>query len=123
MCASPSRWFESEDIGNVTIVRLIGAKTLDEQTSRAIGAELSDVADKMAGRKLVLNFVDVEYLSSGALGVLLTLNRKMRDVGGKLILVNIDPKLYEVLEVTKLNKLLNITDDPAEIDPDDGAPN
>ncbi len=120
MAASLSRWFQTEDIGNVTIVRLTGAKSLDEQTSRAVGAELSALADKMAGRKLVLNFIDVEYLSSGALGVLLTLNKKLRDIGGKLVLVNIDPKLYEVLEVTKLNKLLNISDDPNDIDPSAG---
>ena len=112
MCISTSRWFESEVMGDATVVRFTGAKTLDEQTSRAVAVELSALADKMAGRKLVLDFSAVEYLSSGALGVLLTLNKKLRDLGGNLSLINIEPKLYEILEVTKLNKLLNVSDHP-----------
>jgi anti-sigma B factor antagonist len=30
---------------------------------------------------------------------------------GKLILCNIDPQIYEVFEITKLNKLFNIQKD------------
>jgi anti-sigma B factor antagonist len=32
----------------------------------------------------------------------------LQAVGGKLILCNIDPQIYEVFEITKLNKLFNI---------------
>lgn len=117
MCASPSRWFQSEDSGNVTIIRLNGATSLDEPTSCAVGAELYELAEKMAGRKLVLNLVDVTYLASGALAVMLTLNKKLREVGGKLVLVNIDPKLYEVFEITKLNRILEIANDADGVDP------
>src|SRR5262245_58839082 len=109
MCASSSRWFESEELGKATNVRFTGAKALDEPTSHAVGDELYQIVGKMAGRKLVLNFVDVTYLASGALAMLLTLNKRLRDVGGKLVLANLDPKLYEVFEITKLNQILEIT--------------
>ena len=48
------------------------------------------------------------FLSSAALGKLITLNRKLQSAGGKLVLCNIDPQIYEVFEITKLNKLFNI---------------
>ena len=123
MGTTPSRRLQIEDVGNVTTVRFTGAKTLDEQTSQAVGAELFELTDKMARRKLVLNFIDVEYLSSGALGVLITLHKKLRDVGGKLVLMNIDPKLHEVFEITKLNKLFEIAEDAKDIHPDRGPEN
>ena len=59
-------------------------------------------------RKLLLNFGNVEYLSSAALGKLITLNKKLQAVGGRLILCNIDPQIYEVFEITKLDKFFNI---------------
>jgi anti-sigma B factor antagonist len=32
-------------------------------------------------------------------------------VSGKLVLCNIDPQIYEVFEITKLNRLFNIQKD------------
>jgi anti-sigma B factor antagonist len=58
-----------------------------------------------------LNFGNVEYLSSAALGKLITLNKKLQGAQGKLILCNIHPQIYEVFEITRLNKLLNIRKD------------
>ena len=55
-----------------------------------------------------MNFGNVEYLSSAALGKRITLNKKLQAVGGGLILCNIDPQIYEVFEITKLNKVFNI---------------
>jgi len=72
--------------------------------------------DEMGRRKILLNFGNVEYLSSAALAKLITLNKKLQQVGGRLSLCNIDPQIYEVFEITKLNKLFNIqTDEQAAL--------
>jgi len=39
---------------------------------------------------------------------LITLNKKLQAAGGRLILCNIDPQIYEVFEITKLDKFFNI---------------
>lgn len=39
------------------------------------------------------------------------LNRKLADVGGKLVLCNIDRNIYDVFEITRLNKVFAITKD------------
>ena len=64
--------------------------------------------DEVGRRKLLLNFNNVEYLSSAALGKLITLNKKLQAAGGRLILCNIDPQIYEVFEITKLDRFFNI---------------
>ena len=102
------RRLEVEDIGEVTVVNFTDKKILDEQNIQIIGEQLFSLVDELNRRKLVLNFGNVEYLSSAALGKLITLNKKVNAVGGRLVLCNIDPQIYEVFEITKLNKLFNI---------------
>lgn len=102
------RRLEVEDIGEVTVVNFTDKKILDEQNIQVIGEQLFSLVDELGRRKILLNFSNVEYLSSAALGKLITLNKKVNASGGKLILCNIDPTIYEVFEITKLNRLFNI---------------
>jgi anti-sigma B factor antagonist len=112
MTAQPKRRrLEVEDIGEVTVVNFTDKKILDEQNIQVIGEQLFSLVDELGRRKLLLNFSNVEYLSSAALGKFITLNKKVKGAGGSLILCAIDPQIYEVFEITKLNKLFNIQKD------------
>ena len=102
------RRLEVEDIGDVTVVNFTDKKILDEQNIQVIGEQLFSLVDELGRRKVLLNFGNVEFLSSAALGKLITLNRKLQSAGGKLILCNIDPQIYEVFEITKLDRFFNI---------------
>ena len=102
------RRLEVEDIGDVTVINFVDRKILDEQNIQVIGEQLFGLVDQEGKRKLLLNFGNVEYLSSAALGKLITLNKKLQGAGGRLILCNIDPQIYEVFEITKLDKFFNI---------------
>ena len=102
------RRLEVEDIGDVTVVNFTDRKILDEQNIQLIGEQLFNLVDQGNRHKILLNFSNVEYLSSAALGKLITLNKKVQNVKGRLILCNIDPQIYEVFEITKLNKVFNI---------------
>ena len=102
------RRVETEEINGVTVVNFIDRKILDEQNIQKIGEDLFHLVDSENRQKILLNFGNVEYLSSAALGKFITLNKKVQAAGGKLILCNIDPNIYEVFEITKLNKLFNI---------------
>lgn len=102
------RRLEVEDIGDVTVVNFIDRKILDEQNIAKIGEDLFSLVDELGRKKIILNFGNVEYLSSAALGKFITLNKKVAGAQGKLILCNIDPQIYEVFEITKLNKLFII---------------
>lgn len=102
------RRLEVEEIGDVTVINFLDKKILDEQNIQTIGQQLFDLVDQEGRRKLLLNFGNVEYLSSAALGKLITLNKKLQTAGGRLILCNIDPQIHEVFEITKLDKFFNI---------------
>src|SRR5437762_8858546 len=108
MSSPRRRRLEVEDIGDVTVVNFTDRKILDEQNIQVIGEQLFSLVDEAGRKKILLNFGNVEYLSSAALGKLITLNKKLQAAGGKLILCNIDPQIYEVFEITKLDKFFNI---------------
>lgn len=108
---------EVDQIGDVTAVKFVDKRILDEQYIQAIGEELFALVDEEHKRKILLNFVNVEYLSSAALGKLITMNKKVRGVDGQLRLCCIKPEIYEVFEITKLNKLFQIyADENAALD-------
>jgi anti-sigma B factor antagonist len=65
-------------------------------------------------RKLLLNFSSVDFLSSAALGKLITLDKKVKANSGSLKLSNIRPEIYEVFAITKLNRLFDIKSDEAD---------
>ncbi len=109
MSAQPRRRrLEIEEIGDVTVVQFVDRKILDEQNIQIIGEQLFSLVDEAKKRKVLLNFANVEYLSSAALGKLITLNKKLQSVGGRLVLCNIDAQIFEVFEITKLDKFFNI---------------
>jgi anti-sigma B factor antagonist len=105
------RRLEVEDIGDITVVNFVDKKILDEQNIQVIGEQLFSLVDELGRRKVLLNFKNVEFLSSAALGKLITMNRELQSAGGKLVLCEIDPQIYEVFEITKLNKLFTIHKD------------
>lgn len=106
------RRLEVEDIGDIAVVNFVDKKILDEQNIQLIGEELFRLVDELGRTKILLNFGNVEFLSSAALGKLITLNRKLQGVpGGKLILCSISQDIREVFEITKLDKLFTIHKD------------
>jgi anti-anti-sigma factor len=100
--------------GEVTVVRFVDRKILDETNIQELGSELFKLVEQEKRKNLLLNFSSVEFLSSAALGKLITLDKKVKANGGRLKLSNIRPEIYEVFAITKLNKLFDIKDDEAD---------
>jgi anti-sigma B factor antagonist len=108
------RRLDVTDVGDVTVVRFVDRKILDEGNIQEIGQELFSLVEKEGRKKLLLNFGTVDFLSSAALGKLITLEKKSRAAGARLKLSNIRPEIYEVFLLTHLHKLFDIKDDESE---------
>ena len=89
-------------------------KILDEQNIQMIGDDLFRLVDELGRRKVLLNFGNVEFMSSAALGKLITLHRKLQAVQGKLILCKIAKDILDVFKITKLDRILTIKSDEQE---------
>ena len=108
------RHLEINPVGDVTVVRFRDHKIVEDINIQQLGQELFQLVEADNHDKLLLNFSSVDFLSSAALGKLITLDKKMKAHGGTLKLSNIRPEIFEVFSITKLDRLFDIREDEAD---------
>jgi anti-sigma B factor antagonist len=101
--------FILQPIGPVMIVEFRQPSLMDplvlENTSRRLYA----LVDQEDHRKVIMDFEKVQYLSSQAIGILLSMKKKIDTLGnGRLVLCGIGPKLAELLRITRLDKIMTV---------------
>lgn len=111
MSTQPRRRIIIEDIGDIAVVQFVDKKILDEQNIQMIGDDLFRLVDELGRRKILLNFANVEFMSSAALGKLIRLHQRLQQAGGKLVLCGISASILEIFVITKLDKMLTIVKD------------
>ena len=101
----------TRDVDGVTIVDIKGRIVLGEE-SAALRELVADLVGK-GQRKILLNFVDVNYIDSSGLGSLVSSLIRVRMYDGELKLLNLTKRVHEVMQVTNLNTVFEIMDDEA----------
>lgn len=109
-----TRRIKVNESGQISVVTFADSKIIDEAEIQELGQELYDLVERDHRQKIVLNFANVEFLSSAALGKLIGFDKRVKQHGAELILSNIRPEIYEVFAITKLTKLFQIKDDEAD---------
>jgi hypothetical protein len=69
-----TRKIDVEEVNAVTVAKFTDKKILDETNIQIIANQLFSLIDDDHRKKIVLDFATVEYLSSAALGKLITLD-------------------------------------------------
>lgn len=93
---------------NVTSVEFLDRNILDELNIQAIGEEIGGLIERSEHPRLLISFANVDHLASAALGALITIRNKVKAKNGELRLSDIDPQIYEVFVITRLENLFNI---------------
>lgn len=94
--------------GSVTVVRFTDHKILDEANIQQLGEELTEVISSGEHTKLLLNFDSVEFLSSAALGKLISAKKKAAAAGAEMKLCAIKDGIMEVFKITNLDRVFDI---------------
>ncbi len=92
----------------VIVVRFKDSKLIDDLAIVKVANELYALAAEPDGRRLLLNFAGVDYLSSMFLSKLLGLKRRLEKKQGQLKLCEICPEVREVFGITKIDTILEI---------------
>src|SRR5438105_1722875 len=101
--------FTVQQVEKYTVIEFKTASLMDPLELETIGQSLYRLVDEEDRRKLILDFEKVQYISSQAIGIVLTLNKKLSGLKNtKFILCGIGPKLAELLRITRLDKILTI---------------
>ena len=94
---------------DVTFVTFTEEKILEEEQIRELREALEAVIEKNENKKLILNFVNVKFMTSAVLGLLVRVHKKVVELGGKLQLSNLNSNLRRVFEITQLTKVFDIS--------------
>ena len=92
-------------IHGVTIATFQDISILDTVQVEQIGEDLYELVDTRDCKKLVLDFSTVRFLSSSALGVLITLQKKAKAIKGQIVLCGLRNDLRKVFQITRLEKM------------------
>jgi anti-sigma B factor antagonist len=65
-------------------------------------------------RKFLLDFTNTAYVDSSGLGALVSISKKVREVGGDLRLAGLNEDLRSLFELTKLDTLFTISETTSE---------
>lgn len=96
---------------DTTIITFTGNKILEDKDIRSLQESILSVVEQGDGIKLILDFCNVQFLSSAVLGLLIRVSKKVYERNGKLRLCNINPKIYKIFKITRLTKIFDIYED------------
>jgi len=104
------RRIQTSEVGGVTVVSFVDHKILDAANIQELGEELFNLVEQDGSKNILLDFGNVEFLSSAALNKLIILDKKVKMRAGQLKLCNLTPEIREVFVITRLHQLFEIHD-------------
>jgi anti-sigma B factor antagonist len=110
----PSSGLVVTQVRGVAMVSFSTASIIDMPIIESVAGELYALVDQQAHKRIVLDFAAVRFLSSQMVGVLLSLQKKAKQIGGRVVLSAMRPGLKQVFQIAKLDKVLEFADDERE---------
>ena len=105
------RRIQTGKTGDIHLVQFKDKKILDDTVLDEIRTEVTQLIGKASGPDVLLDFSNVEFMSSATLGLLGQLHRKISSGHGRLKMCSIRPEILTVFKITNLDKLFSIHKD------------
>lgn len=86
-------------------------RIIDEANITQLGQELTELVNDSDNRKIVLNFENVNFMSSAMIGKLVLFGNKCKSANVSLRLCNINENVGEVFQLMKLGKVFSLDAD------------
>ncbi len=81
---------------------------LDEYEATRFISEFKAYLTNSGKRRIVMDYSEVEFVSSAGLGAMITTSNAVSECEGKMVLTGINENVLQVMKLTKLNRLLKI---------------
>jgi anti-sigma B factor antagonist len=101
----------TRQIGDVTVLDISGRITLGEGNVM-LRDIVRDLADK-GNKRIILNLAEVNYIDSSGLGELVKTHTTIRNKDGELKLTNLNKRVHDLLQMTRLSAVFDIQKDEA----------
>ncbi len=104
--------FEVQKNGEAVVLKLKERK-LDSSVSPELKGEFL-ILCRPDLLNLVVDLADVEFCDSSGLSALLIADRKMKEHGGKVTLINVHKKVISLLKISMLDRVFDIHTSPRD---------
>ncbi len=101
----------TRQVGDVSVMDAVGRITLGEGSS-VFRETLRDLVAK-GQKKVLLNLADVSYIDSSGIGELVSGFTSVTNQGGQLKLLNLNKRVKDLLQITKLYTVFEVFEDEA----------
>lgn len=101
--------YSGHDADGVQIFTVEEARAGEEFTSQR--EWLYKTIESREDPRFVIDLGAIHYMASSDIGVLITLKRRIDARKGKVVIINVDPFIYDVLRMMRIDKLFTITPD------------
>jgi anti-sigma B factor antagonist len=101
----------TRQVGDVSVVDVSGRITLGEGSS-TLRETIREVISK-GNKRILLNLEDVSYIDSSGIGELVSGYTTVANGGGHLKLVNLNKRVKDLLQITKLYTVFEVYEDEA----------
>ncbi len=98
-------------VGDATVLEISGRITLGEGNV-ILRDIVRDLADK-GHKRIVLNLAEVQYIDSSGVGELVKAHTTIRNQAGELKLTNLNKRVHDLLQMTRLSAVFDIQKDEA----------
>ena len=98
----------TREVNEVTILDLGDRITLGEESGRLRDA-VREIVNK-GSKKIIVNLGEVSYIDSSGLGELVSAFTAAKRAGGELKLLNVTKKVSDLLVITKLVTVFDVSD-------------
>jgi len=102
---------KTRHVDGITVVDVNGRITLGEETKL-----LRETVQRLLGggeKEILLNLAEVSFIDSAGLGELVSAFTSVRNRGGDLKLLQLTTRVHDLLQITKLYTVFDISDDEA----------
>ena len=103
----PVTTFEWADVGGIAVVHFTVKVLRDERIIRGIFDELDRLVEN-GHTRMVINFTGLQVFASYAIGKLISLDSRIRQQAGRLVMSDLTPIVEEIVDIMNLHRRFTI---------------
>jgi len=94
-----------EQSGSILTVKPEGR--IDTKTSPILESDIQKYIDSTDN--IILDFTNVDYISSGGMRVLLALHKRLKKKGGTLKVINVKDSIYDIFKLVGFHSMVEVS--------------
>jgi anti-anti-sigma factor len=96
---------------SITIISFKTSSISNVERIAVSANQVKDFIEKNLPRRIIFDFGEVKFFSSGVLGMLLDARARVENYGGEVVISAINPQLHRVFKITNLDKVFRFFPD------------